>query len=134
MKFTIPGEPVPKLRPRVYRKGGMRVFTPQKTLDYEAKVRLMAQAAGLRPLDGPLCLTVEFVHRLPKGQERKRKPVTEYRLKPTKPDLDNLVKALMDGLEGVAFESDSQVVVIHALKWWGRQGEDGHTDVEIEDA
>lgn len=35
-----------------------------------------------------------------------------------RPDLDNIVKLVMDGLNGVAFHDDSQVIEIHAFSEW----------------
>jgi len=132
VKFTIPTEPVPKLRPRVVRQGGFpRAFTPQKTLDFEATVKIAALAAGMVPCLGPIVIRAEFYHRLPKAKERKRRPIGEQP-KPTKPDLDNLLKSLLDGMEGVCFDHDSAVVRINAGKWWAAQGDEPRIDVEIE--
>jgi len=55
--FTVPGEPVPKGRPiaSVRRKGKKNVVTmrtPDKTVDYESTLRLIAQAA--RPANWPM--------------------------------------------------------------------------------
>ncbi len=43
LTFTVPGNPIPKARPRLGR--GRRAFTPQRTLDYEALVREAGRAA-----------------------------------------------------------------------------------------
>lgn len=131
MRFSIPTEPVPKLRPRTVRKGGLRTFTPAKTLAFEQTVRLCAQAAGCRPLEGPVSIYAEFYFTLPSSLHRKRKPVLK-RWHTKKPDLDNCLKALLDGLEGCCFVSDAQVASIHAYKSEAAQGERGHIDVTVE--
>jgi Holliday junction resolvase RusA-like endonuclease len=36
-----------------------------------------------------------------------------------RPDLDNIVKAITDGMNGVVYEDDSQIVSLHATKVYG---------------
>ena len=49
----------------------------------------------------------------------------------SRPDLDNLLKAVLDALNGVAFLDDSQITEVRAVKsWWERS----QTVVEIEEA
>jgi Holliday junction resolvase RusA-like endonuclease len=36
----------------------------------------------------------------------------------TKPDVDNLAKAILDALNGVAYEDDSQVYSLEVQKWY----------------
>ena len=44
MKFTVPGEPCGKARPRVVRNGNVsRTYTPEKTVSYENLVKLEFQ-------------------------------------------------------------------------------------------
>lgn len=67
VRFTVPGEPVPKERPRFATtgRGGKalavpRVYTPKSTEEYEKRVRLVAQAA--KPTGWPMrCRYVTFV-------------------------------------------------------------------------
>ncbi|GAF89649.1 unnamed protein product, partial [marine sediment metagenome] len=107
--FTVPGEPVPKLRPRTVRKGGLRTFTPAKTLEYEAKVKLCAMAAGCRRIEGPVYVKAEFYFAVAKSNERKRKPVKGGWYDGVV-DGDNVWKALLDGMQGVCYSDDRQVV------------------------
>lgn len=90
--LTIPGVPVPKGRPRF---GRGRTYTPAKTAAYEELVRLTAvdsrNRQDWRKLTGPVKCTLRF-----------------YGANPTA-DIDNLVKAVFDGLNGVAWEDDRQV-------------------------
>ena len=112
--FIIPGEPVAKGRPRATSINGMaRMYTPKKTVNYESLVALAAQQAMAgRPLmDGPVELSFEARFTIPKSWTKKRLAAhiecPEYVTK--KPDLDNLEKALGDGMNGVVFADDSQI-------------------------
>lgn len=89
---VIPHNPIPKARARVTRRG--HAYTPQRTRDWEATVAMHArQVWGQRePLRGRLRVRIEFY--------RKTRRVC---------DLDNLIKAILDGLEGVVFANDRQI-------------------------
>lgn len=92
VEFVVPGRPKPKARPR-FTKNGHRTYTPLQTKDYERKVAYCAMAA----LKGR-CLRGEVgleIHLYFKGRKF--------------PDIDNCVKAIMDGLVGTAYEDDRQV-------------------------
>lgn len=121
--FTIPGEPVAKGRARAFvRNGRVAHHTPDKTARYENLVKLAAaDAFGERkPLDGPVALYVEAYLGVGASWSRKRREAALAGLeRPTKrPDVDNIVKAIKDGLNGVAWIDDSQVVRLVAAKHW----------------
>ena len=90
--FEVPGPPRPKQRPRRGRSG--RWYTPRATADYEAAVGWAARAAGIhQPCTSPVRLTLHLVF-----PDRRRR------------DIDNATKAVMDGLNGIVWYDDSQVV------------------------
>jgi crossover junction endodeoxyribonuclease RusA len=101
--FLIPGAPVPKGRPRVYRG---HAVTPKRTRDYERDVRAIAQArmVGQPVPSGPVSVTVNVFC----ADARRR-------------DLDNCVKALTDALNGIAYEDDAQICVLYATKELDRE-------------
>ena len=96
-RFTVPGPPVAKARPRLARNG--HAFTPKSTRVYERTVALFARSAGVRPLSGPVRLCVHFFF----GDRRRR-------------DLDNCLKSVCDGLNHVAYVDDSQVAAISVTR------------------
>lgn len=123
ISFKVPGEPRGKGRPRATRMGNnIRLYTDAKTSAYENLVALACQqamqAAGQPPLTGALALSVIAYVGIPKSTSKaKREQAAEGYLRPTKkPDLDNIIKAVLDGLNGVAFVDDVQVVNISAKK------------------
>lgn len=94
--FTVPGQPVPKGRPRLAEG---RVYTPKRTKDYELKVAQYALAAGVR------CA--------PKGQQVGLEIEVCYK---RDMDLDNAEKSALDGLNGIAYADDRQVVELISSK------------------
>ncbi len=106
---TVPGNPVPKERPRVVNG---RAYTPKRTREAEAVVRLHAR--HLPCLAGPVRLSLAF-----------------YRANAVPCDLDNLAKLVSDALNGQAFADDRQIVVLSALKAIDR--ENPRTEIELEE-
>ncbi len=119
--ITIPGPPMAWQR-RVATKTG-HSFTPKKTRAYEALVSFTAQSQGVSPLRGPVSLSLEFFLPRPKRLMRKKDPEGPVSCA-VKPDIDNLTKAIIDGLNGVAYADDRQVVHVTARKHYHeKQGE-----------
>ncbi len=123
--FTIDGAPVAKGRPRFARMGrGIRTYTPARTEAYEAAVRIAARSAmgATPPLAGPLHVSVEAVMPIPVSwSKKKREAAADGGGVPhvKRPDVDNLVKAVLDGLNGIAFMDDAQIVQLKAFKRYG---------------
>ena len=126
--FTIPGKCQPKERPRVMKTG--YTFTPKKTVDAEAKIKLFAQNAGCTPLEGAIEIEITFAFPIPKSySKKKRAQIVSGELLATKrPDIDNLVKTVTDALNGVAYGDDAQIISVTANKCYD---EDEQTTVVI---
>lgn len=132
--FTIPGKPVAKGRPRVSTFGGrVRSFTPAKTVAYEGLVAFAGQDAmcGRSLLEGAVSLRVEAIFEIPASwPKRKRADAAAGTVRPTgKPDADNILKAIGDGLNGVVWRDDSQIVEATITK---RYGDTPHVSVSVE--
>lgn len=134
IRFTVPGEPVGKGRPRVVRRGGFtQTYTPEKTASYENLVKLEFQRQGGRMLkDGPVYMSITAWYGIPKSvSKRKREAMIGGLIRPTKkPDCDNVAKIIADALNGLAWHDDSQVVSLHVAK---RYGEEPRVEVLIEE-
>ena len=113
IKFTEFGEPVAQARPRVTRYGA---YDLPKCKAYKEQVALTAKVAmrGLLPSQGPIACHIHVYRGIPKSWSRaKRGAAQAGNLLPTsKPDTDNYLKSIMDGLTGIAWADDSQVNAI----------------------
>ena len=115
--FEVKGDPVPKARARTVRKGGRTwSFTPKKAAAWEKTVKEEAVKHFDKPLTGPIQVSIIFHMDRPKSR---RKDIWV----PTTPDLDNLEKAILDALNGVAYEDDRYVVAKNAQKRYIRREE-----------
>ena len=116
---TIPGEPVGKGRPRFTKAG--TPYTPLKTRAYENKVAFLYKlAAKGRKFQRHMPVAVEICayYGIPQSdskRQRERK-LSGAILPCKKPDIDNVVKAVLDAINGIAYEDDAQVVMISASK------------------
>jgi len=122
--FTIYGEPVPKGRPRFSTKGKFPVaYTPEKTKAYEFEVGMMAVAAmgGSKPLEGALEAFIYVTFAVPDSYSKKRTEacLNDSEKHTKRPDLDNVIKSVIDGMDKIVFLNDSQITSIHSTKVYG---------------
>jgi len=121
IRFTVPGDPRGKGRPKATARGGhARVYTDAKTRAYEDQIALLAKAAmqGQEPLVGPVHVNVRVLFKPSVSTSKKsREAMMAMEVLPVKrPDLDNVVKAILDGMNGIAFRDDAQVCSMTAAK------------------
>lgn len=130
-QLTIDGVPVAKGRPRLGRYG---TYTPKKTQEYEEYVKAcwVAKYGGIQPSEQPLEIDIVFYMPIPKSYSKKQKAeILSGRLKHTKkPDIDNLIKSVLDALNGLVYADDSQIIKVTAVK---RYAETGSTELTIKE-
>ena len=119
--LTIPGQPQGKGRPRIGKIGAhARMFTPAATVAYEGLVAHAAQQAMQgRPLfDAAVGVNLFIDAAVPPSwsQKKQRMALAGEVLPTTKPDADNVVKAIFDGLNGVLWRDDVLVVDLRVRK------------------
>jgi Holliday junction resolvase RusA-like endonuclease len=124
--FTVPGQPQGKGRARVGRVNGhARMFTPAKTAAYEGLIAFAARHAmnGHDLLEGPCMVSMDIVCQIPTSwSAKKQRQAVSGAIRPiTKPDVDNVEKAVFDGCNGVVWKDDVQVVDVRKSKRYGLQ-------------
>lgn len=123
--FTVPGEPVGKGRPRFVRETG-RTYTPLKTANFETLVKweYHRQTGGARlPDDAEIGMRIEAFFSIPKSKSKKAQHDMEIGIvrHTHKPDADNLLKAVADALNKIAYHDDSAIVYVEVSKKYARE-------------
>ncbi len=119
--FVVYGTPIGKGRPRATSRGGfVRMYTDAKTLGFEQAVADEARTAmsNFDLFDTPMQLQLSAYYPIPKSwSKKKRQLAVDGEIYPqVKPDLDNVMKAILDALNGVVYADDSQVINMVATK------------------
>lgn len=117
VSFEVEGEVTGKQRPKVTTYG---TYTPAKTRHYEELVRLRyKQACKLPPAKGEVAVNIT-AYLTPAQSLSKKKKAELLKCNPLKtPDVDNIAKIVLDGLNKVAWDDDKQVTTLHVFKQWG---------------
>lgn len=124
MKFTIPGTPFGKQRPRVVHNGNFsKAYTPKETVSYENLVKTSySDIARGRKFQDDAMLDVRIIayYPVPKSvSKKKRKEMLEHKIRPTKkPDWDNIGKIICDSLNQIAYRDDAQIVDSQVRKFY----------------
>lgn len=120
--IELAGPPMAKERVRVTKTG--HAYTPERTLNYEARLAHAAQVVMCdRPLlDGPLSVEVTITMPVAESKPRKwREAALSGALRPVKkPDADNYAKVL-DALNLIVWTDDSQIVDLRVTKFYGEK-------------
>ena len=129
ISFTVYGTPVPKGSTTPYpimkdgkpvlSKTGRPVVVTQnanpKTKDWQRLVSLSAQEHRPEKLfDGPVEVALLFYLYRPQSVSEKKRPMPTV-----KPDLDKLIRAILDGLKGKIYSEDARVCKVQASKHYG---------------
>ena len=120
IKFEIPGKIMGKQRHRSTRNGKM--YTPSQTVNYEDFVRYIYYSLKDRPwFTEQTKITIETYQKIPSGTSKiKTKKMLKKTIRPAKkPDSDNVLKIIMDGLKGVAYPDDNIIVEAFVRKFYG---------------
>lgn len=135
LQFTVPAIPIAQPRPRAVSVGGKaRVFGAPKTHAihaFKATVRCTfanARRESTVALSGPVSLKMLFVlprPKLPKKVGVDRLPHCK------RPDFDNLCKGVVDALNGLAWNDDSQICRMECSKEVAAENEQPHVEIDI---
>lgn len=128
VSFFVDIEPQPWQRPRTrVVKGYVKHYSPTKTKKYEKQIADTYRRITKAPFfekDQPLRVAIHFDMPVPKStSKKKQKLMFGGLIKHLKrPDVDNLGKAVLDALNGVAWADDAQIVSLNLRKRYGTHG------------
>lgn len=117
MIFTVTGKIRGKGRPRF---GGGHAYTDKQTRAYEALIAEEYRLSGGKLHTAPVFVRVAALFAIPKRATKKeRELMLSDSISPTKrPDIDNILKVVLDGLNGYAYKDDAQVVKVSGEKYY----------------
>lgn len=126
VRFIVDGEPQGKQRPRFARRGSyVKTYTPQRTIDYEERIRecYREQVGNEILVDVPVRINIIAYFSIPKSfTKRKRQDAIKNYVKPhNRIDVDNIAKAVLDALNGVAYQDDHYVTNLTVWKQYAEQ-------------
>ena len=135
MLIIVTGEPQAQKRPRFFRRGNhVGAYNSQET---ECGLWLLSAHKQItHKTSSPVEVRVEAIFKRPKshyGAGKKAAILREDSPKycTNKKDTDNIVKFILDCLNGHAWEDDKQVVCLSAIKKWAEPGGEALTAIEI---
>lgn len=91
--------PYPPMVNHIYRRARGHLSLTPEALAFRHAVRMIAQVQGVQPISGPVAVFLDVYRPRKRG------------------DLDNLLKAVLDALNGVAYGDDEQVTRIEANRY-----------------
>ena len=125
LNFVIPGSPIGQGRPKFSTINGHAVaYDPEKSRNYKAYVKMLAVQAmkdnGFNMIEGPCAVLINAFFLLPKSKSKRfREAALKGTERPTKkPDADNIVKAIQDALNGLAYKDDACIVELACHKYY----------------
>lgn len=121
-EFEVPSKIIGKGRPRLNSYTG-QVYTPTRTKDYECLIEqyFLLKYPKFKLSQNRLKVTILAYFEPPKSASKTLKEqMLQNVISPTKkPDIDNIVKAVLDAMNGFAYKDDTQITKIEVEKLYG---------------
>ena len=118
-EFEMFGSIVGKARPRMNTRTG-RAYTPTKTKNYEYSLRqwFYMNYPNFKPIESRVKVKIIAYFEIPKSTSKKKEAeMLNGNISPTKkPDADNIIKIVLDGMNKFAFKDDTQVTKLEIEK------------------
>ena len=129
LRFTVPGHPIGKARPR-HTKGG-HTYTPKKTRDYEKAVAFAAKGAmAFSTVAGDGDPSRHYTLVWPMDATY-RVSIHAYCKNGVRSDCDNILKAALDGMQGVVYDNDKSVTRAEVTVATDRENPRLEVEVEV---
>lgn len=113
-----------KARPR-FTMNGKHTYTPDTTKNFEHLIKLDFQKmyGKIDITENPIEVNIVVKHKIPKRISKKIRKNILYTPCTVKPDIDNIVKLIMDSLNGLVYKDDKQVFKVTAIKVYAEEDE-----------
>lgn len=131
VQFTVYGKPFGQKRPRAVRRGGfVSMYSPQENITYAKNViNAYLEAVGDLVIDErskhttydkkPLVVEIQAFFKKPKiSKKQEALDLIEDKFPCKKPDADNIAKAVLDALNGIAYHDDASIVRLTVDKFY----------------
>lgn len=118
LQVSIPGDPVGQGRPRVVTHGGRTwAHPPKRSAEWRAGAAwcFRQEWKGQPPRNEPLALHVRAVAARPKRLQTRTSPKGRT-WRTTKPDGDNVLKAVADSLQDAGVVVDDKCIVVQTVE------------------
>ena len=124
--FEVPGQPKGKERPRWTMVSNTSiVYTPRNTRDYEKMIKTFYKINNFKSFKKDEALEISAIayYQIPKNTKKSHKLLMiKGEILPTKkPDIDNIMKVVLDALNGVAYFDDKQVCKVNFIKMYSEE-------------
>jgi len=109
---------------RMTRRGKFTDKYAQKYLQYKELIYysvLKQLAPGFEPIDAAIAMNINFYMPIPKSFPKYAKETAPGKWCTTKPDVDNLVKGLLDALNGLLWVDDNRIVAVNVNKVYSNE-------------
>ena len=131
-KFTIYEKAIGKERPR-YSAKTHRMYTPKRTSTFEEKVKfafLSKYNIETELSDRPFSAVINVYYKPAESLSKKKQEDLLYREYTKKPDCDNIAKAVLDALNGIAYKDDRQITSL----WIGKHySQENKIEIDLEE-
>lgn len=121
-EFEVPGKVIGKGRPRLNSYTGT-VYTPTRTKDYETLIEqyFLLKYPRFKMLEGRVNVSIISYFAIPKSTKKiDVDEMLDNNISPTKkPDIDNIVKVVLDSMNRFAFKDDNQITKLEVEKKYG---------------
>ena len=118
-EFIVPGKVRGKARPRI-NTYTLNTYTPQETKDYENLIKqyFLLKYPRYIPIEDRVSVHITAYLSIPKSTSKKNvELMLNDTISPTKkPDIDNIVKIILDALNKIAFKDDDQITILKVEK------------------
>lgn len=109
-QFFVSGKPVPQGSLKFINGHAIHVRAQDLAL-WRADIARVAKLSHVQKAEEGVEIALTFITNKPKTSKRSEPYI--------RPDLDKLIRAVLDGLTGVAYEDDGQVTKVIAQKQYG---------------